>query len=199
LNYDASLSLRLERLPLIGGLVRINASRFPEGVKYGDIVSGLPIPENSAASVYASHVLEHLCYDDFWIALENTLKVLKPGGVFRLIVPDLRARAVRYIEKSARGDPDAASKFLREAYLGKQARGRTLLQKMRQILGNGDHLWMWDELSMCEALRTVGFVDIRRCEFGDAADPAFLDVEAEDRFVDSMTGDIEVAIEAVKP
>ena len=41
LNFDASPTLRLERLPVIGRLVRKNAGRFPSNILYGDIVSGL--------------------------------------------------------------------------------------------------------------------------------------------------------------
>ena len=41
-NFDASPTLRFERLPLIGWLYTRNSQRFPENVEYGDIVKGLP-------------------------------------------------------------------------------------------------------------------------------------------------------------
>ena len=37
-NFDASPTLQFERLPVIGRLFTKNASRFPENVRYGDIV-----------------------------------------------------------------------------------------------------------------------------------------------------------------
>lgn len=80
LNFDASPSVWIERLPLIGRFLKINATRFPAGIRYGDIVRGLPVADDSASAVYASHVLEHLAYDDFWAALRNTYRILKPGG-----------------------------------------------------------------------------------------------------------------------
>jgi hypothetical protein len=58
---------------------------------------------------------------------------------------------------------------------------------------------MWDEPSVAEALRKTGFVEIRRCCLGDAADPSFSAVERADRFADETTGDIEIAMECKKP
>jgi hypothetical protein len=199
LNFDASPSLRLERLPVIGALLKVNAQRFPSEVRFGDIVAGLPVRPGTVTSVYASHVLEHLSYDDFWKALHNTYDMMKPGGVFRLIVPDLRGRAQRYLAGSTSDDPEAASRFMRETYLGRETRSRTLPQIVRRSFGNADHLWMWDEPSMTAALQKAGFSAVRRCALGDAADPAFAAVESADRFRDSETGDIEIAMEAMKP
>src|SRR5579883_3262393 len=81
LNFDASPTLRWERMPLLGRLYTKNAERFPAGVRYGDIVRGLPIPEGSCKGIYASHVLEHLALNDFHRALENTRRMLAPGGI----------------------------------------------------------------------------------------------------------------------
>jgi hypothetical protein len=199
LNFDSSPSLWLERLPVIGGLIKINKDRFPKDILFGDIVKGLPVAPGSVASIYASHVLEHLCYDDFWRALTNTYAALQPGGVFRLIVPDLQGRARRYLQKAETGDPEAASRFLEESFLGQKTQAHSLSQRIRKLWGHSDHLWMWDEPAIAEALRKTGFVDIRRCSLGDAADPAFSAVERADRFADDDTGDIEVAMECKKP
>jgi hypothetical protein len=58
LNFDASITLRMERLPVVGRFVKKNSQRFPDGVAFGDIVKGLPLPDGSADGIYASHVLE---------------------------------------------------------------------------------------------------------------------------------------------
>lgn len=64
-NFDASPTLRFERLPLIGRLYTRNASRFPENIEYGEIVKGLPVSSGSCNGVYCSHILEHLSLDDY--------------------------------------------------------------------------------------------------------------------------------------
>src|SRR5687767_6441655 len=94
LNFDSSPTLRAQRLPLIGSAIaRASDTRFPEAVRYGDIVTGLPVADGSCKGVYASHVLEHLALEDMRTALRNTWKILEPGGVFRLVVPDLELMA----------------------------------------------------------------------------------------------------------
>ena len=90
LNFDSSPTLRLQQLPVIGGLVPTGPyGRFPNNVRYGDIVAGLPVPERSVELLYCSHVLEHLALADLRTALRNCRRVLKSGGMFRLVLPDL--------------------------------------------------------------------------------------------------------------
>ena len=110
-NFDASPTLRFERLPIVGKLHSRNGERFPANVEYGDIVKGLPLAHDSCAAVYASHVLEHLSLEDFQTALTNTFALLKSGGLFRLVVPDLETLAKKYL---ASGNPDAAVTFMKE-------------------------------------------------------------------------------------
>ena len=125
--------------------------------------------------------------------------MMRRAEYFALIVPDLRGRAQRYLDGSTNDDPGSGVHFIRETYLGRETRSRTLPQIVRRSFGNADHLWMWDEPSMTAALQKVGFSAVRRCTLGDAVDPAFAAVESADRFRDSETGDIEIAMEATKP
>lgn len=47
--------------------------------------------DNSVDEVYASHVLEHLGFrTELPMALKEIWRILKPGGVFRVSVPDLK-------------------------------------------------------------------------------------------------------------
>ena len=48
LNFDASPSLRLERLPVIRALLKVSAARTSE-VRFGDIVAGLPVRPGTVA------------------------------------------------------------------------------------------------------------------------------------------------------
>jgi len=56
----------------------------------GNITDLSQFPDNSAVEVYASHVYEHLNFhDEVWRALREAYRILKPGGLFRLGIPDL--------------------------------------------------------------------------------------------------------------
>ena len=183
LNFDASPTLRLQRLPLVGVLGAAGGTTFPANVRYGDIVKGLPIEARSCRAVYCSHVLEHLSLKDFRLALINTRGVLAPGGLFRLVVPDLRVAAQRYVS-----DPSdtAASTFMTETFLGVTERPRGVRGLLRGWLGNSQHLWMWDYPSLRRELEPAGFKDIRAARIGDSAEPMFASVEEESRWVDAV-------------
>lgn len=179
LNFDASPTLRLERLPLLGALYNKNAKLFPRHVQYGDITRGLPVSSDSCSGIYCSHVLEHLALEDLDTALKNTFRYVKPGGVFRLVVPDLEHMARAYL---ADGSANAAVRFVENTCLGRKAVPRGIRGWLVAWLGSRHHLWMWDEKSMRERLRSHGFKDIRRAAFGDAEDKRFEEVEDLERF-----------------
>jgi ubiquinone/menaquinone biosynthesis C-methylase UbiE len=182
-NFDASPTLRLERVPLIGVLRAESKRLFPLNVKYGDIVRGLPVASHSCRAVYCSHVLEHLSFEDFQTALSNTRRILVPGGIFRLVVPDLRAAAQRYVADES---DTAATRFMSETYLGVQSRPRGLSGLLRSWLGNAQHLWMWDFESLRRELQAAGFSQIRRAQFGDSEESGFAAVEEQPRWVDAV-------------
>lgn len=182
LNFDTSPTLRFERLPLLGKVYRKNANRFPPNVRYGDIVKGLPLKAGTVDVLFSNHVLEHIPRKQCEQALRNCYALLKPGGIFRLVVPDLKALADDYVKAYAAGDDEAAHRFMTNSCLGTPARGRGFVGRLVELYGNSKHLWMWDERSLTQALRAAGFTDIRRCAFGDSADPMFKRVESEGHF-----------------
>lgn len=180
-NFDTSPSLRLQRLPILGHLfARFVGPRFAPTVEIGDIVAGLPVPDRSCDAIYCAHVLEHLALADFRHALRNTRRHLKPGGTFRLVVPDFATAIREYVASDA---PDAAVTFLSSGtLLGTEVRPRGIMGRLRMLWGNSRHLWMWDERALAHELAQAGFVAIRRAAFGDATLPAFRDVEMADRW-----------------
>lgn len=183
LNFDSSPTLRLERIPLLGKLYTKYERQFPANVMYDNIVKGTLCRPNEADGVFASHVLEHLSYSDFSLALKDTREMLKPTGIFCLIVPDLEFGARRYVDEISRNDPEASRKFLESCSLGCRDRPTSLLGKFSQLLGGSAHLWMWDAPSMIDALNAAGFKAVVRCDFGDCEDQMFTRMEEQGRFV----------------
>ena len=182
-NFDASPTLRVQKLPIIGKVFRnILNVNFPSGVIYGNIINGLPIAEDSCDGLYCSHVLEHLSLKDFRQALINSYKYLKKGGTFRCVVPDLEFVARRYIKDVTNGDKLASIKFISSTALGSIERKRGVLGFLSIFLGNTRHLWMWDKQSLSEELKAAGFSQIRVCAFNDSEDKMFKHVEDGSRF-----------------
>lgn len=192
LNFDASPTLLLERMPIVRALIPAARRVFPDVVRRGDIVAGLPVPDVSCAGVYASHVLEHLSLSDCRIALYNTKRILKYGGIFRVVVPDLATAVQAYTAAASEERSDGAHAFMRDTLLGDERGPRGAVERLRQWFGHSRHRWMWDYPSLRQAVLEAGFSSARRCAFGDSADPRFAEVEQAGRFEGA------VAIEAIR-
>lgn len=183
LNFDSSPTLRFQRLPVVGLIPVRGIPKFPRNVRYGDIVSGLPVPASTCKGIYCSHVLEHLTLDDFRTALRNTYAYLRQGGIFRLVVPDLDRLTEIYRSDDR---PEASINFMEWTGLGVKSRPASLREMVVRYFGGSQHQWMWDEKAIRRELQNFGFVNIRRAAFGDSGDMRFLDVEHADRFVDAV-------------
>jgi predicted SAM-dependent methyltransferase len=197
INFDASPRLRFEQLPGVGALAGALGKRlFPRNIRFGDIVGGLPVSDGSVDGVYASHVLEHLSRNEVGKALSNTYRMLRPGGIFRLVVPDLAWRAERYVQHRREGGK-AADAFIESLNVGTIERPRGLEGILRATFGHSGHRWMYDFELMSQLLEQAQFVEIRRSKFHDSGDPMFDAVEDRGRYFED--GAAELAMQARRP
>ena len=67
------------------------------GVVVHDLSTGIPLPDASCEVVYHSHVLEHLKRADAQFFMRECFRVLKPGGILRVAVPDLEQICRQYL------------------------------------------------------------------------------------------------------
>lgn len=72
-----------------------------------DVTQPMPIPDNSVEVYQSEDVFEHVPYDTLPAVFDEIYRVLKPGGLFRLSVPDYRCDV--YVDRTIR---DAAGNFL---------------------------------------------------------------------------------------
>jgi len=136
------------------------------GVRWADAVRRIPFPDSSAEVVYSSHMIEHL--DPVTEAprfLHEVRRVLVPGGILRLVVPDLKRRARRYV---ATGDAD---EFLAGLHMADGTpRGVVALTRFL-IAGVRNHRWMYDAGSLVGLLVRHGFRDAKELPPGETTIP----------------------------
>jgi SAM-dependent methyltransferase len=70
----------------------------PLDIKTGTKASKLPYEDASVDEVYASHVLEHFPYERVPLVLAEWARVLRPGGIMRIGVPDMEKIAGSWAE-----------------------------------------------------------------------------------------------------
>ena len=94
--------------------INLDSSAVAPDVVVHDLRHGLPVPSDSFDAAYGSHVLEHLDPDAASRLLRECYRILRPGGILRIVVPDLETIARLYLdslERAATGDIDAAFRY----------------------------------------------------------------------------------------
>lgn len=78
--------------------VNIDTAPAEPSVVAHDLREGIPFPDAEFDAVYHSHVLEHFPKRSAGPFLAECLRVLRPGGILRVAVPDLERIARGYLE-----------------------------------------------------------------------------------------------------
>ena len=83
------------------------ASSSP-AVQRANLLGHLPFEDSAAELVYSFHFLEHIPLDQVAPFLQECWRILKPGGVLRIVVPDLENLCRTYLYHRDQGEHDLA-------------------------------------------------------------------------------------------
>lgn len=122
-----------------------------------DLRVPLPFASGSASSIFHEHVIEHLSFPAAVRFLQDCRRLLEPGGVLRVGVPDFRMFAERYLTNDV--------EFLRSTLPERP----TPLLTLNVLMYDFGHRAMWDEPTLAALLAECGFGDIRACKWGESA------------------------------
>jgi SAM-dependent methyltransferase len=214
-NVDGSLNAWLAQRPTLKRVLvalrivpRATAAvPWPTNVTIADFRKKLPFPDASFDAVYSSHTVEHLHRDEAIKMLQEAMRVLKPGGRCRTLVPDMRSIVREYLgeiemkwfsdeaEEELRKDP-CRRICLRLVMRPEHApRGNLLMRMYRLAKDHHYHKWMYDAPSLVKLMTEAGFVDCRERGFLDSEIPHLDKVEFSGRVLNGMG----VVVEGKKP
>ena len=173
-NIDNSPSILLSRLPF--GRRIFHTPDWPPGVRRADVRKRIPFSDSSVLYIYSSHTFEHFSYEEALAVAKECFRVLKPGGILRIVVPDLGLIVRDYLADTA--NPKASHRFI----------GRLLLTSgVRDVLHPGaHHKQMFDAASLAHLLHEAGFPQTGVCVFGSSRIPEIADIELESRRSESL-------------
>ncbi|MCK9387789.1 MAG: tetratricopeptide repeat protein [Sulfuritalea sp.] len=138
-----------------------------------DLRLGIPTADNSLEAVYHSHMLEHLSYKDGLVFLEKIFRALKPGGIHRIVVPDLEAFAKAYVG----GDSLLLDKYKEHVLSNDADIYQTKASIFMGMLHNHGHLCGYDWDTLRWALERIGFKKVRRTLFQESDLPDIKTIE----------------------
>jgi predicted SAM-dependent methyltransferase len=85
-----------------------------DSIRRLDLLKKFPFPDASYEVCYCSHVLEHMPRSYAPTFLREIQRIVRPGGVVRIVVPDLEGIVRRYLaelEAAASGDESAFPRY----------------------------------------------------------------------------------------
>jgi hypothetical protein len=192
-----SRSLRTAERPIkleIGGLtprdgwVITNVNAVTRN--YLDATRRWPLEDGAVSHVYADNVIEHIPLAAARVMLAEAYRCLQPGGVIRLITPDIRTHVEMYLSGSAPLD-SAAGRHYRDLGLVVEHP----IDMIRIPIGAfGHHTgYVYDFDTLDEELKRAGFHSAVRCELGTSQNAAFADLDQR-----GHEGGAQIAVEAIK-
>ena len=201
-NLDISYSTWLSRYPIFKkilyklGLIDEVSFRtdWPSCVKRYNVLKGLPYDDCTVDYIYTSHFLEHLTKEEATRVLKECYRVLKKCGIIRIVVPDLKLLAEKYVQNdhvffNARKNEPVADKFLVTIGLGYERQSCLLTHLYDRFVGAARHRWMWDFDSLRHELVRRGFTSVEKKGFkcGKVPDIELLDSRpGESLYVEAM-------------
>jgi SAM-dependent methyltransferase len=186
INIDWSIYLSLKRnwLARNSAPLFLNSERLrkfndlPSNILVHDLSKGIPFSSNSVDAVYHSHVLEHLDQPTAKMFLEEIKRVLVPGGILRIVVPDLEKICIKYFDHIKVCENNMAELANHDEFVGSiirqcvqiEASGTRYQKPFRRFVENlllGDarkrgqmHLWMYDRFNLVSLLDQLGYTNI---------------------------------------
>jgi len=147
----------------------LNVDIFPGGDLTLDLRRPLPFESECCQFIFSEHCFEHIDYPDVVSdLLQESLRILTPGGVLRFSVPDTEWPLLDY----AKG-PEAEyfRNCKKENFWYHPKYCSTPLEHINyHFRQNGEHLFAYDENTATKLLERVGFQDVRREKFDPAMD-----------------------------
>jgi predicted SAM-dependent methyltransferase len=142
-----------------------------------DVTRGIPLPDAYASGIFSEHMLEHITLEQGMALLRDCRRVLRPGAVLRVVVPD----GGLYLSAYNTGAP--------MPYAASDASNfpiATPMVSVNRIMRNHGHLFIWDCETLSLALRSAGFSEVARQEFGLGWDIALATRDSQHRRIESM-------------
>lgn len=155
-----------------------------------DATGRWPLEDGSVSHVYADNMIEHIPLDAARAMLAEAYRCMRPGGVIRLVTPDLRSHVELYLAGASSLDGTVAAHY-RDC--GLEVEHPIDLVRI-PIASFGHHTgYLYDFDTLESELKRAGFHSATQHELGQSDDPTLAGLD-----VRGHSGDAQIAVQAIR-
>jgi predicted SAM-dependent methyltransferase len=158
--------------------------------QYLDATGRWPVEDGGASHVYSDNVIEHLPLAAGRAMFAEAYRCLRPGGLIRLVTPDIRRHVELYLAGAASVDGPEARAYRDLGLVVEHS-----VDLIRIPIGQFGHHegYLYDLETLQLELERAGFHSVNRVQLGQSDDPVLigLDTRADE-------GGAQFAVEAVR-
>jgi len=163
-----------------------------------NLTKRFPFKSNTFDYIFSEHVIEHLTYEKGCHMLNESFRILKPGGRIRIATPDIKF----FIDLYSKNKTSSQKKYI--IWSVDNCLPHIKIYKDVFVINNSFRAWghkfIYDFPTLKYALKKIGFINIKKCEIGKSSSTNFQNIESHGKFVCEFFNKLETfIIEATKP
>jgi len=137
-----------------------------------DLRKGIPLKNDSVETIYSSHLLEHIPYEDLIKFLKECYRVLKRNGEFSVCVPNFKAYVTAYMRGQVFCERE---KWWKPAAIDT---GSIIDQLNYMAYMKDEHKYMFDSQNLVNTFLKAGFSKVKMRSFDEEMDKKERDFES---------------------
>jgi predicted SAM-dependent methyltransferase len=161
-----------------------------------DATLRFPFRDGTFQYVYTEHMIEHVPYQKGVDMLHECHRVMREGGVIRVITPNLAAILGLY-SRDLHADQQEYLLWFCQTFLPQECPPNAVsaINAMFRLWG---HQFIYDEDMLVDAMRAAGFSSVTRWLLGDSDHPDLLNLGNEQRYPKGLLNFESVTLEGRK-
>lgn len=154
------------RVASLDGWLSTDVDPLSEGTVFLDATKPFSFDSGTFDYIYCEHMIEHLSWRNGQAMLRECHRVLKPRGVMRIATPDLAVILGLYSPQLSDEQKNYIEWMIRLELPGVSTHKAAFV--VNNAFRNWGHQFLYDGDLMTLALERSGFIDIRRCAYGES-------------------------------
>jgi predicted SAM-dependent methyltransferase/glycosyltransferase involved in cell wall biosynthesis len=161
-----------------------------------DATKRFPLPDNSFDRVYTEHMIEHIPFDDGLNMLGECHRVLKPGGVLRVVTPSILFLQRIISDQRSVLEQQYRNWAVKHCIIDPPAVTNAMF--LNNFVRAWGHQFIYDHETLQLALRLAGFTVVKEFELNESDHEDLKNLECESRLPEGFLRLESMVFEAVK-